>query len=91
LHSYNKLPFKLDGIRQHWSAYKVVICRSQDETDDLEFAEIKFVRATSGSASQVSGLFKDQLREDLYMRLTINISNPVDELASSSKVELFSF
>lgn len=80
---------QLDGIRNHWT-YKCVICRSQDETDDLEFAEIKFVRANGGgNASQVSGLFKDQLRDDLFMKLTITISNPIDEIATSSKVEFF--
>ncbi|KAI6206278.1 hypothetical protein M3Y94_00890300 [Aphelenchoides besseyi] len=70
----------LDGIRPHWTSFKCAIRRSDDEDDDMEFADVKFVKETNGNGSQRSGVFKDQLRDDLYMRITIVVNSNIENL-----------
>ncbi|CAD5228380.1 unnamed protein product [Bursaphelenchus okinawaensis] len=69
----------LDGVNPKWSSYKCAVRRSDNESDDLEFVDVKFVQEINGDGKVLSGVFKEQLREDLCLRLTITVAEHVNE------------
>ncbi|CAD5235772.1 unnamed protein product [Bursaphelenchus xylophilus] len=69
----------LDGVNPKWSSFKCAVRRSDDESDDLEFVDVKFVREINGDGRIMSGVFKEQIREDLCLRLTITVAEHVSD------------